>query len=55
MFRSEFLGRVVKAEMSGFQPHFISYFPWSESPRGALSHDLMGRLVCCKGFLSGFF
>ena len=30
-FRSEFLGRVVKAEMSSFQLCFISDFPWSKS------------------------
>ena len=55
VFRSEFLGRVVKVEMSSFQPYFIFNFPWSESLGGVLGHDLSGRIMCCKGFFSGFF
>ena len=54
-FGGQFPGRVLEAEICGFQPDLIPYFPQGETSGGTFSHDPTGHFMSGQGFFSGFF
>ena len=54
MFGCKFPRRIMKTEMSSFQPHLISNFPGYESAGRSLSHEFSSGLIYSKGFFLSF-
>ena len=54
MFGCKFPRRIMKTEMSSFQPHLIFNFPEYKLAGRSQSHEFPSGLMCSKGFLSSF-